>query len=59
MKKVPCARFSTRHTPKISDSPDASRKRIAADTRPLAICRPISIGYLRDRLFSISSLLGR
>src|SRR4029453_13612943 len=42
MKKAPWARFSTRHTPKMSESPAASRKRIDADTSPLTTWSPIS-----------------
>src|SRR6185503_7683728 len=38
MQKVPSAKFSTRSTPKISDSPDAIRKRNIAAVSPLRLC---------------------
>src|SRR5204862_977121 len=43
-KKVPWAKFSTRRTPKMSESPDAIRKRNMAAVRPERLCAKTNDG---------------
>jgi hypothetical protein len=41
VKKAPCAKFSTSISPKINESPAASKKYIAARARPVKVSNMI------------------
>src|SRR5438874_12666920 len=53
MENVPWAKFSTRSTPKISDSPEAIRNRNIAAVRPLIDCAKTNDGSGRRSIHEL------